>query len=759
MQSENRTGLARFEPQALTLPAPRVSYPESVPPGSPQSTISDYWRILRKRKWVVLGTVLLVVAVVTIASFRMTALYQATARIAISQSDNDSLQMNERQTVEYGLDFNIELDTQAKVLQSDTLALMVIDALQLDKNPRFAPVRSAAPASGGRDTVRDNMLLARFREGLSVTKIQRTRMLEIRYLSPDPKLAAQIVNTLANVYVENNFKTRYESTVQASEWLQRQLNDLQIKVERSQEALVKFQRENNIVGIDEKQNVTLTKLDDLNKEVTQAEADRVQKQAQYELTANGNLDAIPELTNNLLMTDLRRQESDVRRQLAEAQTQFGPEYPKVKQLAGQLEQMQAAIRNEINRVAARKRSEYEAALQRERMLKGAFAAQTQAVNNLNVRAIEYYKLKREAESNRQLYEGLLAKLKEAAVTSGLRSSNVRIVDPARVPLSPSKPDIPRNILMGLVLGVIGGVAFAFLLEGLDNTVRTPDQVETISHLPALGIIPMSLNAGAGYGAGKNNSRALATRATTKPVEVALVSHSRPKSEIAEAYRALRTSILLSSIGQAPKVLLLTSALPQEGKTTTSVNTAIVLAQKGGKVLLVDADMRRPSVHHALKVRNRAGLSTVLTGSSRFEDVVAPSPILPNLFVLPAGPPPPHPAELLGSSVMQSYIEKWRQEFDHIIIDTPPVLSVTDAVLLSVQADAVVLVIRSAKTTKEALRRSRDILMQVNARVMGVVVNAIDLHSPDAYYYYYGASYGGRYYDESAAAAARDDRRG
>jgi polysaccharide biosynthesis transport protein len=324
-----------------------------------------------------------------------------------------------------------------------------------------------------------------------------------------------------------------------------------------------------------------------------------------------------------------------------------------------------------------------------------------------------------------------------------------------VPLAPSKPDIPRNLALGLVLGLVGGVALAFLLEALDNTVRTPDQVELISQLPSLGIIPASSSTmSADKALPKGTSTALATR-NARPNEIGLVSHNRPKSEIAEAYRALRTSILLSSIGQVPKVLLMTSALPQEGKTTTSVNTAIVLAQKGGKVLLVDADMRRPSVHQTLKIRNRTGLSTLLTGSSMMEDVVTTSPVLPNLFVIPAGPPPPHPAELLGSSVMQGFIDRWRTEYDHIIIDTPPVLSVTDAVLLSVQADAVILVIRSAKTTKDALRRSRDILAQVNARVMGVVVNAIDLHSPDAYYYYYGASYGGRYYDESAH---RDGRR-
>jgi capsular exopolysaccharide synthesis family protein len=218
--------------------------------------------------------------------------------------------------------------------------------------------------------------------------------------------------------------------------------------------------------------------------------------------------------------------------------------------------------------------------------------------------------------------------------------------------------------------------------------------------------------------------------------------------MAEAYRALRTSILLSSLGSPPKVILVTSALPQEGKTTTSINSAIVLAQKGSRVLLVDADLRRPGIHHKMGLKPRAGLSTLLAGSDSFESLVIPSPQLPNLFVLPAGPPPPHPAELLGSQLMKNYLMQWREKFDHIIIDTPPALSVTDAVLLSVDVDSVILVIRSGQTTKEALRRARDILHQVNARIMGVVVNAVDLQSPDLHYYYYGTKYGGQYYEEN-----------
>jgi succinoglycan biosynthesis transport protein ExoP len=749
--------LAPLEPQAQTLDMPRtqVVYGE---PGTlgPTAGLTEYWRILLKRRWTVLATALAMLVVVTIATLRTTPLYEATARIAISQNENDGIGISSQNAnPDYAYDYNMELDTQAKILQSDTLALNVINALGLSRNPKFAGKLATTSPDAEQaltvDPAREAKLLDIWRENISVSKIQRTRMIEIRFTSPDPKLAAQIVNSLASAYVENNFKTRFESTMQASEWLQNQLNDLQIKVEKSQEALVKFQRENNVVGLDDKQNTIVTKLDDLNKEATAAQADRVIKEAQYQLTRSGNLDALPELSANSLIQDFRRQEADLRRQLAQATVQFGPSYPKVIELNNQLLDIQATIRNEVDRIVSRKAAEYRAAVARESMLQSALSSQTKAVSSLNEKAIEYFALKRESDTNRNLYEGLLTKLKEAAVTSGLKSSNVRVVDVARPPDRPSKPNIPRNVVMGLMLGVVGGISLAFILEALDNTVRTPDQVELISGLPSLGIIPLSLGA-TGKAQKAQSASLLPVKQDSKQprnTEMAMVAHHRPKSEVAESYRALRTSILLSSIGSAPKVLMLTSALPQEGKTTTSVNTAIVLAQKGGRVLLIDADMRRPSIHQSLKIRNRTGLSNVLSGNATPEEAIVVSPVLPNLFVLPAGPPPPHPAEMLGSSVMKNYLAQWREQFDHIVIDTPPVLSVTDAVLLSVDADAVVLVIRSGRTTKEALRRSRELLTQVNSRLMGVVVNAVDLQSPEAYYYYYGSHYGGGYYEESA----------
>ena len=544
--------------------------------------------------------------------------------------------------------------------------------------------------------------------------------------------------------------------MQASDWLSKQLVDLQMKVETSQEKLVRYQKEHEILGIDEKQNITTAKLDELNKELTTAESDRMQKEAIYRMTQSGDPDAASSAVaseNNgsttadsegvsPLLDKLHQQQADLKIQVAELSTQLGPAYPKVAQLNNQLKEIDRQIQLETRKTVDRLRSQYQTAQQHETMLREALDKQKQEANRLNENAIEYNLLKRDAETNRALYEGLLEKLKEAGVTAGLRSNNIKILDSARPPSAPVEPNIPRNLAFALVLGSILGVGLAFVIENMDNTVRTTEQAQLISLLPSLGMIPLGSKLG-----GSGNAKRLALTGSKEAVE--LVTQARPQSQMAESYRALRTSLLLSSLGAPPKAIMVTSARPQEGKTTTAINSAIVLAQKGVRVLLVDADLRRPSVHKTLGMGPRSGLSNVLTGSATLDQTITASPILPNLFVLPAGSPPPNPAELLASSNMKDVLNQLREQYDHVVIDTPPTLSVTDAVVLSPRVDAIILVIRSGQTTKQALRRARDILMQVNAHVTGVLLNAVDLTSPDYYYYYeYQGKYS-QYYQEAS----------
>jgi polysaccharide biosynthesis transport protein len=720
-----------------------------------ESNLREYMRVLIKRKWTVLGCLATIFTVVAIASLKMVPIYEAAGSIAINKPDSSLVNFKDSSggAVDYS-DPSTDMDTEVAILQSDLLALQVIKTLNLDKMPEFggrpgnAPVDNLAPDPLQSDSARSTALLGAFRGGLRVALKPNTRVVEIHYVSPNPQLAAAIVNTLVSTYIEQNFKTKFESTMQASEWLSKQLIDLQIKVETSQEKLVNFQKEHEILGTDEKQNIITEKLAELNRELTTAEAVRMEKESLYRLVQSGDSEVAASMLgvlesgggstggNNLLGT-LHSKESELKVQIAELNTQFGPSYPKVAQLNNQLKEVQFQVQAELKKVTERVRGQYLAAQQQESMLRDQFEKQKQQANKLNENAIQYSLLKRDVDVNRQLYEGLLEKLKEAGVTAGLKSTNIRLVNVARTPTAPTEPNIPRNLAFALVLGLTAGIGLAFLLESMDNTVRTTEQAQIISGVPALGMIPMGSKSGLDPGGKK-----LLTVSSSKEA-VELVTQARPQSQMAESYRALRTSLLLSNLGTPPKTIMITSARPQEGKTTTSINTSIVLAQKGVRVLLIDADLRRPSVHKTLGMGPRSGLSNVLTGSAVLEHTIARSPILPNLFVLPAGTPPPNPAELLASSNMRDLLLELRDKYDHIVIDTPPTLSVTDAVVLSQRMDAIILVIRSNQTTKQALRRARDILTQVNARITGVLLNAVDLTSPDYYYYY---EYQGKYHD-------------
>ncbi len=723
-----------------------------------ESTLREYLRVLIKRKWMVTAVVAGIFLAVAVASLRQTPIYEATGQIVVNKADSNVITFKDSMPVVDYYDQS-DLDTEVRILQSDLLALQVIGKLNLDRRPEFGGHSDQKPANLIADPLqsdpnRTSALLGGFRGHLRVALIPNTRIIEIHYSSTDPQLAASAVNTLAATYVEQNFKTKFDSTMQASNWLSNQLVDLQMKVETSQEKLVRYQKEHEILGTDEKTNIITEKLDELNKEMTAAESDRMQKEAVYRQTQTNDPDEIAAAiiadttgsgnsATSGLLDKLREQQANLRIQAADLSSQFGPSYPKVIQLSNQIKEIDHQMQSETNKAVDHLKGQYLAALQRENMLRGSFEKQKQEANKLNESAIEYSILKRDLDTNRTLYEGLLEKLKEAGVTAGLRSNNFRIINAARVPTSPSEPNIPRNLAFALVLGIISGVGLAFVLENMDNTVRTPEQATALSALPSLGMIPLGSKSASYGGSGKR----LALTAAKEVVET--VTQVRPQSQMAESYRALRTSLLLSNLGAPPKVIMVTSARPQEGKTTTSINTAIVLAQKGVRVLLIDADLRRPSIHKTLGMGPRSGLSNVLTGSATVQQTITTSPILPNLFIMPAGTPPPNPAELLASSNMRDLILELREQFDHIVIDTPPTLSVTDAVVLSPRADATILVIRSGQTTKQALRRSRDILMQVNAHVAGVLLNAVDLTSPDYYYYYeYQGKYGS-YYQEDA----------
>ena len=716
---------------------------------SRESTLTDTLRVLRKRKWIILATAIIGCTLALLVSLRTKPQYDATARIALGREDNGNLGFKDLQgsndAIDY--DYTVSMDTQSTILQSDRIAIEVIKNLRLDQNPAFAGSLAQPPPKAGSVSVqpvdrgREAALLGSFHGAMQVKSVRNTRIIEITFRSPDPALAAAITNNIVATYIEDNYRTRYESTMQASDWLAKQISDLQQRVETSQEKLVRYQRENGMLGIDEKQNIITQKLDDLNKSFTDAQSDRITKQAAYETAKAGKFDQVPESATGL-GSSLRQQEATLRAQYAQLTTTFGPNYPKTLELKNQIDQTERSIQAENQRALTQLEESYNAARAREAMLGKALDQQKLEANQLNEKAIEYSILKRDLDANRTLYEGLLQKLKEAGVSAGLRSSNIRIVDNARVPTFPVVPNTTRNLAMSLIGGLLAGIFLALLLEALDSTVRGSEEAQALTGLPSLGFIPHSnLLGGLSYPS-KSIRAALPMISTPNPS--ALIAQMHPNSEIAESFRSLRTSILLSA-AKRTHTIMFTSPLPQEGKTTTCVNMAIVLAQRGGKILLVDADLRRPGIHRAFGLPNSAGLSNVLAGLDSFENVVQSYSPQSNLFILSTGPVPPQPAELLGSDRMQELLEKFRQSYDQVILDSPPVNLVTDAAVLSPLMDAVFLVVRSGKTSKNALRHAREQLQQIKAPLTGIVVNDTQLYSADYHYRHYHGKNGVGYY--------------
>ena len=498
------------------------------------SILRDYLRVLIKRKWIVLGCVGIIFGASVIATLRTTPIYDAVGSIAINKPD--PVLQGLRDETNSAADYYdpTDLDTEVRILRSDLLALQVIKELNLERLPEFggtgSPVSSSLELTTDAlqpDSARASSLLGSFKGNLRVMLEPNTRIIDIHFLSPSKELAAKIVNTLASTYIEQNFKTRFESTMQASDWLSRQLVDLQMKVETSQEKLVKYQKDHQILGIDEKQNITTAKLDELNKELTTAESERMQKESVYRLAEAGDAESAAAVVSEYKTSDsssgllekLQAQKADLQIQIAQLSTQFGPAYPKLAQLNNQIKEIGVQIQSEVKKVSARLRGDYLASLQRENMLRAALEEQKQQENKLNESAIEYSFLKRDFEADRNLYEGLLQKLKEAGVTAGLRSNNIRQVDMARTPAVPTEPNIPRNLGFGFVLGLTSGIGLAFLLEGIDNTVRTPEQAQAISGLPSLGMIPLGSRSNL-----EANSRGLSVAASK---EECRVDHSIP----------------------------------------------------------------------------------------------------------------------------------------------------------------------------------------------------------------------------------------
>jgi succinoglycan biosynthesis transport protein ExoP len=717
----------------------------------------DYLLILRKHQWLIFSFVLAVVTIVSIATFRMQPVYVATTRIELGRENANILPFQGTDSYDYMLDLENYIETQSKILTSETLALQTIRTGVLTGQPQFqnSDPSSEAIATGSLANQKRPSELGAFLGSLSVRRVPNSRLMDISFEATSPELAAQVVNAHIRNYIDQNRRSHYDATTAATTWLTDQLDELKIKVKNSEDARLDYERKNQIWEIDDKQNLTTQRLSEISRQLIEAQGDRMRKQSLFEFAKQGDVDLIPQVRDSIGVQDLLRKRSDLNGQYTEAINQYGPNFPKVQRIQSQLKEIDQSLDREKRAVLIRLGSEYHEAQQREQLLVHTLDQQKSEANLMSERMVQYNILKRDAEAEKALYDGLLTKLKEAGISAALQSSNIRVVDPAMIPSFPSRPAKARNVALAFLVGLVGGIGLAILREYMDNTVKTPDDIETLARLPSLAVVPAFEDS---QREGRRNKTLKEAIGNGHTRHVELVAQHLPKSQMSEAFRALRTALLLSQAGRPPQVILVTSALPREGKTTAAANLAVTLAQLGDRTLLIDADLRKPGVGRLLNMTSGkyAGLSSYLAGVSSLDLVTVQHPSVPNLSAIPTGPLPPNPADLLSSHRLADAIAQLRSKFKFIVIDTPPVMAATDAVILSVQADGVLLVVRSGETPKEAFTRTRDLLVSVKCRLLGVVLNAVNSNAPDYYYSYRYYPYAYGYGPQESASPGSDE---
>lgn len=689
--------------------------------------LRDYWKIVLKYRWFVISFFVIVVTLGTVWTFMQRPVYRATSTIWIEKEAPKVVSFQEVLTVDTSTTDYYQ--TQYQILQSQTIARKVIFKLKLFQNPEFVSL-DGVPVEPPKSYDEVNIgIINSFLSKLKVEPVRNSRIVKINYDTWTPELSALIANTISDVYIEQSLETKTGVSQDAVTWLQKKIEEIRQKVETSEMKVQKYKEENQIISIEEKETITAQRLNELNQQLMDAQVKRVEAETRYmnlkKLSREPEMiQSTQEVIGNSFIQSLKAQEVALEKEYAQMSEKYGPKHPQLVRLRSQLDEIRHRISLEVRKIINSIKTEYEVAKAREETIRNAFEEMKNEAQDFNKKSVEFGVLKRQAESDRQMYEILLKRLNEASVGEDIQAVNVRIVDRAVVPSSPVKPRKLLNIALSILIGLGLGVGFAFFFEYLDNTFRTPDDVEEALSIPFLGIVPeIKLKEGE-----SETDRDLAVQ-------------KKPRSTFAEAFRSIRTNLLLSSAEHKPGVILITSPGPYEGKSLTAINLALILVQTGERVLLIDGDMRKPRVYKVFGLDDSKGLSTLLTGHSDIKEVVFESAI-PYLYLLPSGPNPPNPAELLGSGKMAEIIAELRKKFEYVIIDSPPLIAVTDSVVLSTIVDGVVIILKAGQTTKELAKRAHKNLKEINAKIIGAVLNEVDFER-DRYYYYYPYYY--KYY--------------
>jgi polysaccharide biosynthesis transport protein len=735
----------------------------AAPPGYPQGTepltdgevhLSDYLRVLYKRRWPALTMFLVVFLSTCIFTFTATPIYNARVQILIEKEASNVVTFKE--AVEQNQVADDYYQTQYKILQSRLLARRTLDSLQLWHNPQFdsteigskgargtiAAIFSSskdtgkiAEPPGPEETKAQSRAIDQFLKDLVVSPIRNSRLVDVSFESPDAQLAARAANGLAKAYIEQNMEFKYLSSKEASDWLAKQLGEQRRQVESSEQALQKYRESSNdAVSLEDRQNIVVQRLADLNQAVTRAKMERIEKESTYnQIRATQNdraaLDTFPAILANSFIQQQKSELAELQRQQAQLGEKLGPNHPDMVKVASAIRTAEAKIQGEVGKVIQAMQNDYQRSVINERSLTQALEQQKREALELNRKGSEYGVLSRDATSNRQIFESLMQRTKETAISGELRTSNIRVVDAAETPRRPTSPNTRNNLLIGLVTGTILGVGLAFFFEYLDNRIKSPEELTRHLKMPFLGMIP-----------------ALFDHVASAP----LINTAVPPN-FSECFRTLRTSVLFSTAEDGLRSLVVTSTGPGEGKTLVATNLAVGLAQAGMRVLLIDADMRRPRVHIVFDKSRQPGLSNVLVGTAKFSETVHATTV-PGLWMVPAGAYPPNPSELLSSKRFADLVASLGAHFDWAIIDTPPVMAVTDSSIVAHLTTGVVFVVGAEMTSRYAAQRAVEQLGRGHAKFLGAVLNRVDLQH-NAYYYaeYYRREYSDYYHQHGVAA--------